>query len=200
MYIPKDLPMPRTIIYVASIIFALIIIASNYLVGFNIGDTHITYGAISYPFSFLVMDILSEKYNRKDVIKCLRYGLLLAFIPSYFISTTPLIALASISAFFISQFLDVKIFFRLKQIYPSAWWFRNTFAASFAQVIDTFLFFHIAFFFMLPYYDVFMMSVSDLAIKITVNLIDIPLFYLIAIRNSHIGFFKFLKARFNGAT
>ncbi|RDU64944.1 hypothetical protein CQA53_07250 [Helicobacter didelphidarum] len=181
-YQPREIPMSNKILYGSAILFACIIVLSNYLVGFRILDTHITYGALSYPFSFLIMDILSEKFNRKDVMRALRIGLLLTFLPSLFIATTPTIAIASVSAFFISQFLDVVVFYRLKQKYPSFWWLRNGVSAGIAQLVDTFIFFHVAFFFTMPYYDVFMLFISDYGIKLLVNLLDIPVFYLIAIK------------------
>ncbi len=179
----QERKMDRNVMIIASIIFSFIIVLSNYLVSFRVFDTHITYGAITYPVSFLVMDILSEKYNRKDVMKALRIGLILAFFPSLYFADDPRIAIASVSAFFISQFLDVVLFYKLKQKYPKLWWLRNGVNASILQMLDTFLFFHIAFLFVMPYYDVFMLFAFDYAIKVAVVLIiDVPLFYLIAVR------------------
>lgn len=185
----------------AVLLFTCVIVASNYLVSFKIGSiyiplvditlnlTHVTYGALTYPISFLIMDILSEKYARKDVLRALRYGLLCAFLPSCaiaFISNEPhiafRIAIASVSAFFIAQFLDVMLFYRLKNRFPSLWWLRNGASACMAQCIDTFIFFHIAFLGILPYYDVFMLFLFDYAIKSFVNFLDIPIFYFLAIK------------------
>ena len=198
---PKEKAMNKNTFIIAISLFTCVIVASNYLVSFTIGSVHIpltditlnlshvTYGALTYPLSFLIMDILSEKHGRKDVLKALRYGLLIAFLPSCaiaFISNEPhlalRIAIASVSAFFVAQFLDVVIFYRLKQRFPSLWWFRNGVSACMAQCIDTFVFFHIAFLGILPYYDVFMLFLFDYGIKSLVNLLDIPIFYLIAIK------------------
>lgn len=200
-YIPPEKQISKNIFTIAVLLFTIVIVVSNYLVGFTIGSMyiplfdivlnldHVTYGALTYPLSFLIMDILSEKYNKKDVLRALRYGLLFAFLPSCaiaFISNDPNIALriaiASVSAFFIAQILDVLIFYRLKQRFPNLWWFRSGMSACIAQFIDTFVFFHIAFFGILPYYDVFMRFLFDYIIKLFVNLLDIPVFYLIAIK------------------
>lgn len=209
--IKKEKTMSKNTLYFSAFLFAFIIIASNYLVGFRIFDvnidyshvsnpfaylamdiyTHITYGAISYPVSFLLMDILSEKFNRKDVLKALRIGLLLAFIPSILIAPNPYIALASVCAFFTSQFLDVIVFFRLKQKYPKLWWLRNGVNSGVCQFVDTFIFFHVAFVFVLPYHDVFMMFLADLIIKLSLNLFNMPIFYLVAIKTyNKFNFFK----------
>lgn len=195
-YKPIERQMSNLVLISSTLLFACVIVASNYLVSFRVGDlhfgfgnfsftlslTHVTYGAITYPFSFLIMDILSEKFNRKDVLKALRIGLLLAFIPSLYIADSKSIAIASVSAFFISQFLDVVIFYRLKQKFPTLWWLRSGMSSAIAQCVDTFVFFHVAFFFTLPYYDVIMLFVFDYCIKLLVNLADMPLFYLLAIK------------------
>lgn len=198
---PIERKMSERTFIVAIVLFTCVIVASNFLVSFTIGIVHIpiinttldlshvTYGALTYPLSFLIMDILSEKHSRQEVLRALRYGLLAAFIPSCciaFFSNEPQIALriaiASVSAFFVAQFLDVVIFYQLKQRFPSLWWLRNGVSACFAQCIDTFIFFHIAFLGIMPYYDVFMLFVFDYGIKTLVNLLDIPIFYLLAIK------------------
>lgn len=182
-YIPIEKPMNNKLLGMSVILFACVIVVSNYLVSFRIADTHITYGSLTYPFSFLIMDILSEKFNRYDVMRALRIGLLLAFIPSLYIAESPSIAIASISAFLVSQFLDVVVFYHLKQRFPTLWWLRNGVSAGIAQCVDTFIFFHIAFLFTLPYYDVFMLFLFDYGIKLLVNiLVDMPIFYFIAIK------------------
>ncbi len=187
---------------IAVLLFTCVIVASNYLVSFRVGNVHIpllditlnfsfvTYGALTYPLSFLIMDVLSEKHGRKDVLRALRYGLLLAFLPSCAIAfighesyiTGIRIAIASVSAFFIAQFLDVVIFYRLKTKFPSLWWLRNGVSACIAQCIDTFIFFHIAFLGIWSYYDVFMAFLFDYGIKSLIGLLDIPVFYLLAIK------------------
>ncbi|RDU73362.1 VUT family protein [Helicobacter aurati] len=181
-YQPLESSMNRRTFYLAIFLFVCIITFSNFLVNFRIMDTYVTYGALIYPLSFLLMDILSEKYSRKEVLRALRAGLLLALIPSLCITNDIRIAFASIGAFFVSQFLDIFIFYKLKEKFPSLWWLRNGVSTSFAQCIDTFIFFHIAFLFVLPYYEVFMLFVFDYLIKFAISIFDIPIFYLVAIK------------------
>ena len=55
-------------IYLFGAIFALLIAMSNYTVQFAINDW-ITYGALMYPFTFLMSDILSERYSKEQTLK-----------------------------------------------------------------------------------------------------------------------------------
>lgn len=161
--------------------FTIIFVLSNYGVQFNIGSSNLTYGAIFYPFSFLLLDILSEKHNKKDVLKMLRLGILLSFIPSFFISQ-PSIAIASICAFFVSQHLDVYIFFTLKKMFPKLWWLRNNLSTIIAQLFDTLIFFHIAFWFDKSWSWIIIAALLDFSIKIISSFISTPFFYIFAIR------------------
>lgn len=165
-------------------IFAIIVVASNYLVQFQINGSYLTYGALTYPFSFLMLDILSEKNERKEVLKVLRAGLFIAFIPSFFLSE-PLIAIASISAFIVSQPIDVFLFYFFKRKFPKLWWLRNNASTIIAQFFDTMIFFHIAFLAQLNHSDVILMALFDFCVKIFLSVIDTPFFYLFAIKIRH---------------
>ncbi len=166
---------------VFSAIFAIIVVLANYTVQFNIGETYLTYGALIYPISFLFMDILSEKYNKKVVLQTLRLGILFAFIPSFFISQ-PSIAIASVCAFFISQHLDVYVFFALKKLFPKLWWLRNNTSTIIAQFFDTMIFFYIAMAATLGWKTAIFMALSDFSIKTLLSIANTPFFYLFAIR------------------
>lgn len=166
---------------VFAIIFASIVVLANYSVQFQIGSTLLTYGALVYPFSFLFLDILSEKHHKKEVLKTLRYGILFAFLPSYFVSQ-PSIAIASICAFFVSQHLDVYIFYFLKKILPKLWWLRNNASTMIAQLIDGMIFFHIAFWGQWSWREILIAAFLDCCVKFVVIVCNTPLFYIFAIR------------------
>lgn len=165
----------------SSLLFACIVVLANYTVQYNILNTPLTYGALTYPLSFLLMDILSEKYSKPQVIKTLWLGLLLAFVPSM-LASEPRIAIASVCAFFVSQNLDVHIFFYLKSRFPRLWWLRNNASTMASQFIDSMIFFHIAFLFIQPWEQLIAMLLADFCIKIFLTLCDTPLFYVFAIR------------------
>ena len=59
--------MTKKAIIIYSILFSIIIVLANYTVQFPINEW-LTYGAIMFPFSFLLADILSEKYSREEVL------------------------------------------------------------------------------------------------------------------------------------
>ena len=116
------------------------------------------------------------------MLKTLWVGLLLAFIPSL-LASEPRIAIASVCAFFVSQNLDVHIFFYLKNRFPKLWWLRNNASTMASQFIDTMIFFHIAFLFVYPWEQVIAMLLADFSIKVFLALCDTPLFYVFAIKN-----------------
>lgn len=177
----KPSKMPLKVMLVSSLLLSSIIIIANCTVQFKIGSTPLTFGALTYPFSFLLLDILSEKYGKTEVIKVLFLGLLLAFYPSYFAST-PQIALASIIAFCVSQPLDVAIFYALKTYAPKQWWLRNGGSTLSAQFIDTMVFFCVAFWAVQSVGESLQMALADYCIKAIVSLANTPFFYLLAIR------------------
>lgn len=164
----------------SALLFACIVVLANYTVQFHIFNSPLTYGALTYPLSFLLMDVLSEKYSKTQVLKTLWLGLFLAFIPSLLLSEVR-IAIASVSAFFISQNLDVHIFFYLKNKFPALWWLRNNASTIASQFVDTMVFFHIAFLFILPWEQVIAMVFADFVIKVFLALCDTPFFYALAI-------------------
>ena len=172
--------MPLKVLILSALLLSGIIVLANFTVQFQILGTPLTFGALTYPFSFLVLDILSEKYSKKETIKALALGLLLAFYPSY-LSATPQIALASIAAFCISQPLDVLLFFTFKRLAPRFWWLRGISSTLIAQLLDTLIFFTIAFWGVQSLANSLVMAVADYSIKALLGFVNVPLFYFFAI-------------------
>lgn len=181
--IPKD-------VFIASLAtFSLLIIASNYLVQFPINNI-LTYGALTYPFTFLLADVLSEKYNKQQVMLLVRLGILVAFFPSMFLAEFR-IALASVLAFFTSQQFDVLAFFYLKNRFPKLWWLRSGGATAFSQLLDALIFFHVAFLGVLPYWQLITLMLGDYAVKLFFAFANTPLFYIFAFKMQRIlGIFR----------
>jgi len=165
-------------------LFAFIIILANVLVQYRI-DLHfaqIPLGVFVYPFTFLLTDILSEKYDKEYVLKVVKYGIIVAIIPTAYLSTLR-IAIASILTFFIVQFIDVYIFHYLKEKYNNFWWLRNNLSTLVSQFLDTTIFFTLAFAYVLPWNVIYEIMLGNYMVKALIALFDTPFFYYFAIRN-----------------
>jgi queuosine precursor transporter len=129
---------------------AAIVVASNILVQFLFGNW-LTWGAFTYPFAFLVTDLMNRLHGpaaaRKVVLAGFVVGLACSFVGTQI--TGPLgplvsfrVALGSGVAFLSAQLLDVAIFDRLRQ---GAWWRAPLVSSLFGSALDTALFFTVAF-------------------------------------------------------
>jgi uncharacterized PurR-regulated membrane protein YhhQ (DUF165 family) len=119
----------------------IIVASSNYLVLFPINDW-LTWGAFPYPAAFLITEITNKFYGPKTAKQVVFSGFIFAAFLSIWLAT-PNIALASCSAFLLSQLLDIYIFNRLRN---KAWWYSPFFASTLSSVIDTLIFWNIAFY------------------------------------------------------
>lgn len=132
------------------IAMAAIVLASNILVQHPLG-AWLTWGAVTYPFAFLVTDLANRVQGpvaaRRIVLAGFVTGLICSLIGTQIMGefgplVTLRIAIGSGIAFLTAQLLDVALFDRLR---GSAWWrapFISTLAGS---TLDTALFFSIAF-------------------------------------------------------
>lgn len=124
---------------------AVVVTASNFLVQFpfdhfGLGEI-LTWGAFTYPVAFLITDLTNRTFGVRAARQLVMIGFILAFAISIWLAS-PRIALASGSAFLCAQLLDVAIFDRLRN---SRWW-QAPFISSFCgSVLDTIIFFGIAF-------------------------------------------------------
>jgi uncharacterized PurR-regulated membrane protein YhhQ (DUF165 family) len=141
--------MPRPIL-AGVIAMAAIVIASNILVQFLFGDW-LTWGAFTYPFSFLVTDLMNRLHGaaaaRRVVLAGFAVGLVCSAIGSQIHGplgplVSPRVALGSGVAFLAAQLLDVAIFDRLRH---GSWWRAPFVSSLFGSLLDTTLFFSIAF-------------------------------------------------------
>ena len=119
---------------------ALVIALSNYLVQFPIGDW-LTLAAFSYPLCFLVTDISNRFHGVSFARRVVFFGFAFGALLSVMLAT-PRIAVASGTAFLVSQWLDVMIFNRLRQ---QIWWKAPLFSSACGSIVDTALFFGLAF-------------------------------------------------------
>jgi uncharacterized integral membrane protein (TIGR00697 family) len=134
------------------VIMGVIIIISNYLVQFPINKFNLqnilTYGAFSYPITFLITDLANRRFGKKEARKLVYIGFAIGILLTTLISTnfqdiiSIRIALGSGIAFLVAQLIDIEIFQRLRN---KVWFVAPVTSSIFGSVVDTFLFFSISF-------------------------------------------------------
>ena len=170
--------------YKLSILMGLIVVLSNYLVQFPIQQFGLaeilTYGAFTYPITFLITDLANRAYGKVVARKVVYVGFIIGILLTLFVSTnfsdiiSIRIAIGSGLAFFISQNLDIKIFdyFRKK-----SWFVAPLTSSTLGSIADTFLFFSIAFYSTgVPWVT---LAIGDLVVKLTITLIMLIPFRLL---------------------
>ncbi len=127
------------------IAMAAIVVASNILVQHLLGPW-LTWGALTYPVAFLVTDIMNRVYGpaaaRKVVYAGFVTGVLCSVIAAGMDKTTLRIAIASGAAFLSAQLMDIAVFNQLRKY---NWWLPPLAASLVGSVVDTMVFFSIAF-------------------------------------------------------
>ena len=189
---------------------AVIVVASNVLVQFLYGNW-LTYGAFVYPFAFLVTDVINRVAGpsraRRVVVAGFCVGLFCSLVGSQIENefgplVTLRIAIGSGTAFLVAQLLDVALFDRLRR---GRWWRAPLASTVIGSVVDTALFFAIAFsaafMFLEPGNDVswaneevgilgigptaplwISLAVADLLVKLSISLFALIPFRLATVR------------------
>ena len=129
-----------------------VIIVSNYLVQFPINKYNLqnilTYGAFSYPITFLITDLANRRFGKDKARKLVYFGFTVGILLTLFVSTnfdnviSIRIAIGSGTAFLVAQLVDIEIFQRLRN---KIWFIAPMTSSVFGSIIDTFLFFSISF-------------------------------------------------------
>ncbi len=160
-----------------------------------------TLGNTMYGTIYLTSDLLNEKYGEKDAKKAVWFGfftlimttiimqMVLLFQPhegdiaqgamEKLFRLMPHLALASLAAYFISQFLDVKIYTFLKKKFPKReqLWIRNNGSTILSQLVDSLIFCTIAFAGVYPF-DVWLdIFITTYLIKFVISLLSTPALY-----------------------
>ncbi len=161
--------------YKLSILMGLVVVISNYLVQFPIekfGLSEIlTFGAFSYPITFLITDLANRAYGKVVARKVVYVGFVIGILLTLFVSTnfedtiSIRIAIGSGVAFFIAQNLDVQVFDKLRK---KKWFIAPLTSSVLGSVTDTFLFFSISFYATgVPWIT---LALGDLAVKLLIAL------------------------------
>ena len=158
-----------------AILMGLVVVISNYLVQFPIHHFGLaevlTYGAFTYPITFLITDLANRAYGKLIAKKIVYVGFFIGILLTIFVSTnfsdmiSIRIAIGSGVAFFVAQNLDVNIFDFLRK---KTWYIAPLTSSILGSIIDTFLFFSIAFYSTgIPWVS---LALGDLAVKLFIAL------------------------------
>jgi uncharacterized integral membrane protein (TIGR00697 family) len=170
----------------------------------TLGSYTMTMGVIPWPVVFISTDLVNEHYGREGVKKLtfLTVGLILyAFLVIYLSMLFPAsgispvndevynkvfgqslwIIVGSVTAFIISQLIDVSVFWFFKsKTGGSKLWLRATGSTIISQLIDTFVVMGIAFWLpgKMTTQDYFHVSLTNYTYKILVALGITPIIYI----------------------
>ena len=133
---------------------AAIVVASNVLVQFLLGNW-LTWGALTYPFAFLVTDVMNRVYGataaRRVVLVGFAVGVACSLIGTQVMlqgdgyqypAVTLRIALGSGAAFLVAQLVDIAVF---NAVSRSPWWKAPLISTLVGSSLDTLIFFLTAF-------------------------------------------------------
>lgn len=146
---------------------AAIVLLSNILVQFPL-NAWLTWGAFSYPVAYFVTDVCNRLFGAPAARRIAWIGLAIGLASSAILA--PLrIALASGTAFIVSQLLDVSIFNQLRR---QSWWKAPFIGSCVASIVDTAIFFSLAF--AGTEMSWLHLAVGDLGVKLAMALVLLP--------------------------
>ena len=170
--------------FILAFLMGLVVALSNYLVQFPITYMNLeeifTYGAFSYPVAFLITDLANRRYGKEIARKIVYIGFVLGLFLTLYFSTdfsnliSKRIAIGSGIAFLTAQLLDVQVFDKLRN---KVWFVAPFISSLIGSVVDTFLFFSIAFYG--TEVNWITLSFGDLFVKIFVAIIMLIPFRLL---------------------
>ncbi|MDT8337343.1 MAG: queuosine precursor transporter, partial [Candidatus Izemoplasmatales bacterium] len=160
-------------------------------------------GNIMYGTIFLATDVLNELFGKKEARKAVFIGFFVMIITVILMTLAinfnphpedwaqgalqtifgymPRILLASLSAFIVSQLIDVYVFDKIKSKLPANKFLfvRNNLSTMLSQAIDTIIFVPIAFLGEVSNEVLIGLIISTYVIKVIVAAMDTPFIYLI---------------------
>lgn len=128
----------------------VVVVASNILVQHLVGQW-LTWGAFTYPFAFLVTDVMNRLYGPRAARRVIYAGFFVGVICSVVGSQIQgefgalvsfRVALASGAAFLCAQLTDVSVFNVLRRL---SWWKAPLIGSFCGSCLDTLIFFSVAF-------------------------------------------------------
>jgi hypothetical protein len=164
-----------------------------------VGNLTMTASVVAYSMIFLVTDLITEVWGRREAQKavwCGFYGVVLLVITSQIalhweaasfaietaegfekiFGTTIRVAIGSMAAYLVSQHYDIYAFtFLKKKTHGKYLWIRNNGSTITSQLISTIIFITIAFYGVLP---IIPLIIGQWLVKSAIAVIDTPFLYL----------------------
>lgn len=158
-------------------------------------------GLVELGISFLITDVLSEFYSKREALKAVACGFIGSILlvlgiqiviawpaPEFWqnqeafvtvLGSTWRIVIASLTAYLFSQTCDVHMFHFIRSKTNGKYlWLRNNVATMTSQFIDTAIFSTVAFLGVLPKEVIIGMILGQYIIKVVIALLDTPFLYL----------------------
>lgn len=205
----KDKQLANKIYLILAALFIASLVASNlifqkffYWEPFGLYRFEVSVGILPYPITFLITDILSEIYGKKKANQVVFAGIFASFFSILIIlvadfapaidnspindktfhqvfGLSPLAVFASMIAYLLAQFIDIKIFHFWKNLTKGKHlWLRNNFSTFASQFIDTFtVVFLLCSFNILPWNIFGSLLLSGFLFKVIVAALDTPILY-----------------------
>jgi len=155
---------------------------------------------VAYPLTFLMTDVIGEIWGKEEANKTVKLGFVCQLLSLILIGLAIVLpvaefannqaefesilgqsfrmVVASLIAYTVAQFNDVYIFHKLKDKHNGKHkWIRNNLSTMTSQLLDTAIFITIAFIGTVP--NIFVMIISQYAVKLVYAILDTPFFYLL---------------------
>ncbi|MAD12908.1 MAG: hypothetical protein CMC04_09350 [Flavobacteriaceae bacterium] len=163
----------------------------------------ISVGLLPYPITFLITDLISEIYGKRRANLVVVTGIFASFFSAGILllgnilpavdyspindtlyekvfALSPIAALASMIAYLISQFVDIKIYHFWKKLTKGKkLWLRNNFSTFASQFLDSITVVGLLCFFNILSWENFIgLSMASFIFKLIIALIDTPFLYI----------------------
>jgi uncharacterized integral membrane protein (TIGR00697 family) len=160
-------------------------------------------GVLPYPITFLITDLISEIYGKKSANQVVITGIFASFfsmgillmaneVPAIknspiddqtfneVFALSPIAVLASMIAYLIAQFIDIRIYHFWKNLTQGKMlWLRNNFSTFTSQFVDSLLVIGLLSIFGVLEWTLFWgLVISSFLFKVLVAALDTPLLYL----------------------
>lgn len=198
----SELQLILTVLFVACLLISNIIASKQVLLPFNITMT----GAVFiFPITYILSDLFSEIYGyRWSRITCyLGFAMNLLMVtvfsaviaspaPSYWthqeafqtvLGSTPKILFASLLALLVGDFVNDRVFRKMKQKHPDSlkgFGFRAIASSVVGQIVDSTIFLPIVFLGTMPIQTLLIMGMTQVLIKVIYEIIILPITKLVA--------------------